>query len=86
MDEGQARGEATGLYYQAEADGKKMKVSRGFEYRAIAIGNRIIICYTQEESPEKVYFRVIEHGTLGPKASAHQTCFSVRTSVRKSVL
>jgi hypothetical protein len=66
IDEGARQGEATGLYYQAEADGKAMKVSSAYEYRATAVGNRIVFCYTLKESPEKVFFRVINHGALGP--------------------
>ncbi len=67
IDEGERKGEATGLYYQAEADGKTVKVCdarRG--HRAVAMGDRIVVCYTLEDSPEKVFFRMIRHGTLGP--------------------
>ena len=43
-----------------------MKVASGYEYRAITVGDRIVICYTQEDFPDKVFFRVINHGALGP--------------------
>jgi hypothetical protein len=66
VDEGEHQGEATGLYYQAEADGKTEKLSSAQEYRAIAVGNLIVVCYTMAESPEKVFFRVVNHGALGP--------------------
>lgn len=66
IDEGAEKGAATGLYYQAEADAKTVKVSDGCDYRAIAVGNRIVVCYTLKQSPEKVFFRVINHGVLGP--------------------
>jgi hypothetical protein len=66
IDEGATRGDATGLYYQAEADGKTVKISNAREYRAIAVGNLIVVCYSTTESPEKVFFRVINHGALGP--------------------
>jgi len=66
IDEGAAQTKATGLYYQAEADGKTVKFSDGYEYRAIAAGDRIVVCYTLKDSPEKVFFRVIQHGILGP--------------------
>jgi hypothetical protein len=66
IDEGAKRGEATGLYYQAEADGKTVKICDGYEYRALAVGDRIVVCYTLDGSPEKVFFRVINHGALGP--------------------
>lgn len=67
IDEGERKSEASGLYYQAEADGKTVKVCdarRG--HRAVAMGDRIVVCYTLEDSPEKVFFRIIRHGTLGP--------------------
>jgi hypothetical protein len=66
IDEGARPTEATGLYYQAETDGKTVKVCSSYDYRAIAVGDRIVICYTLKGSPEKVFFRVINHGTLGP--------------------
>jgi hypothetical protein len=66
VDEGAKKGEATGVYYQAEADGKTVKIGSEFQYRALSVGDRIVVCYTQEEVPDKVYFRVIKDGTLGP--------------------
>jgi hypothetical protein len=66
IDEGARHTEATGLYYQAEADGKTVKVAPGYEYRAVALGDRLLVCYTVEESPNKVFFRVIHHGAPGP--------------------
>lgn len=66
VDEGQHRGEASGLYYQAEADGKTEKLSGAIEYRAIAAGNVVVVCYTLGGSPEKVFFRVINRGVVGP--------------------
>ena len=57
VDEGEHQGEATGLYYQAETDGKTEKLSSAQEYRAIAVGNLIVVCYSMAESPEKVFFR-----------------------------
>ncbi len=56
-----------GLYYQAEADGKTIKVSDGCQYRGAAVGDRVVVCYTREEAPEKVFFRVIKNGTPGPE-------------------
>jgi hypothetical protein len=55
-----------GLYYQAEANTARIKVGGGYHHRAIAVGDRIVICYTQESAPNMIYFRVIRHGTLGP--------------------
>jgi hypothetical protein len=69
IDKGAKQGEATGLYYQAEADGKTVKVAGGYRYRAIAVGGRIVVCYTLKDSPTKVFFRVIRNGALGPVTS-----------------
>ncbi len=65
VDEGAKQGESIGLYYQAEANGRTVKVSSSYEYRAITDGDRIVVCYTLETTPEKVYFRIIQHGSLG---------------------
>jgi hypothetical protein len=60
--------EASGLYYQAEADGKTIKVSTSCDgYRAIAVGDRIVVCYTLKKAPEKVFYHVIRKGNLGPE-------------------
>ncbi len=66
VKEGPEPGEATGLYYQAESEGKTEKISSSYEYRAVLVGNLIVLCYTLAESPEKVFFRVINQGALGP--------------------
>jgi hypothetical protein len=66
VDEGQKRGTATGVYYQAEADGKTVKVADGYQFQAVAVGDRIVVGYTAPDAPEKVFFRVIRHGTPGP--------------------
>jgi hypothetical protein len=59
-------GKLAGVYYQAEAEGTTVRVSAGEHYRAIAVGDRIVICYTLKSAPNSVYFRVIRNGTLGP--------------------
>jgi hypothetical protein len=66
VDEGAKPGDATGLYYQAESDVQTVKVAKGYDYRAANVGDRIVVCYTQRDAPEKVFFRVILHGTAGP--------------------
>jgi hypothetical protein len=66
VDEGAMPGEATGLYYQAETDGKTIKIGGAHDYRAIVAGSRIVVCYTQKDSPAEVSFRVINHGVAGP--------------------
>src|SRR5262249_26523049 len=47
-------------------DGRTERIPVGREYRAIAVGNLIVLCYTLAESPEKVFFRVINQGSPGP--------------------
>ena len=66
IDEGLRQGELTGVYYQAEADGRTQKVSSARDFRAVAAGKLIVFCYTLADSPEKVFFRVINHGALSP--------------------
>lgn len=66
IDGGTKNSDATGLYYQAETEAKTVKVADGYHYRAITVGNRIVVCYTLKQAPNKVYFRVINHGVLGP--------------------
>ena len=31
----------------------------------IAVGKRIVVCYTQKDAPTKAFFRVIHYGTMG---------------------
>ena len=66
LDAQQEKDKLTGVYYQAESTREPLKVCDGRHFRAIAIGNRIVLCYTLENAPKKVFFRVIHHGTLGP--------------------
>ncbi len=67
VDRGEKQDESTGLFYQAETDGKTVKISSSYDgYRAVAIGDRIVVCYTLEKSPERVYFCVIQRGAAGP--------------------
>jgi hypothetical protein len=42
------------------------KVGGGRHHRAVAVGDRIVVCYTEEASPNQVFFRVIRNGALGP--------------------
>jgi len=56
----------TGVYCQAESKLDPFKVCAGQHYRAIAVGNRIIVCYTLENALTKVFFRVIHNGMMGP--------------------
>jgi hypothetical protein len=65
-EEKKAKGQVAGLYYQAETDATTLKVSGGHEHIAVAVGNRVIVRYTEKNAPDKVSFRVIRHGTLGP--------------------
>jgi hypothetical protein len=59
--------ESTALYYQSETDGKTIKLTDAYQSKAIAAEKRIVICYTRKRSPEKVYFRVLLNGELGPE-------------------
>src|SRR5205823_5331896 len=43
VDKGLNPEPAKGLYYQAEADGKTVKLSPACEYRAVGIGNRVLV-------------------------------------------
>jgi hypothetical protein len=63
---GKKRDNPNGIYYQAEGDATTLNVSDGNHYRAVSVGERIVICYTQEIAPNKAYFRVIGHSTPGP--------------------
>jgi hypothetical protein len=56
------------LHYRAEADATILKVGGGTDYAATAIGDRIIVCYSEEGSPNDVFLRVIRNGVLGPVA------------------
>src|SRR5262249_13017033 len=60
--------EASSVYYQAEPDGKTVKVASAAHYRAVSTGDHIIVCYTVKDAPEKVCFRIIKNGVLGPVA------------------
>jgi hypothetical protein len=66
IDGGKEHAKLTGVYCQAESKPEPFKVSASQHYRAIAVGNRIIVCYTLESSLTTVFFRVIHHGTMGP--------------------
>lgn len=63
---GKKNGAIAGLYYQAESDAITVKLGNGYHHRAIAVGDRIVVCYTQEDVPEKAFFRVVYRGSLGP--------------------
>jgi hypothetical protein len=56
----------TAVYCQAESNLEPFKVCASRHYQAIAVGSRIIVCYTLEGSLTRVFFRVIHHGTMGP--------------------
>jgi len=59
-----------GLYYQSTTGGKPQKLSSSHDgFKAIAVGTRIVVCYTLESEPNKVIFRVIQDATPGPVAA-----------------
>ena len=66
LDGGKEKAKLTGVYYQAETKLEPLKVCASRHYRAIAVGNRIAVCFTLEGALTKVFFRVIHHGTMGP--------------------
>jgi hypothetical protein len=66
MNGGKEHANMTGVYCQAESRLEPVKICASVHYRAVAVGNRLVVCYTLEDSPTKVFFRVIHHGTLGP--------------------
>lgn len=66
VDEGLGGKDGRGLFYQAESDGKTVKVSDSHQARAIAVGDRIVVAYSNEAAPNKVFFRVINRGSVGP--------------------
>jgi hypothetical protein len=66
VDGGEEHAKRTGVYCQAEFKPEPFKVCASHHYRAIAVGNRIIVCYTMDDAPATVFFRVIYHGTVGP--------------------
>src|SRR5262249_31789242 len=59
-------GPQNGLYYQAEANPKTLKIGTGANHRAVAVGDGVAVCWTEEGMPDNVYFRVIRRGVLGP--------------------
>jgi hypothetical protein len=66
VDTGQEKTKSAGTYYHSEAHGKTIKVSDGYQFGAVACGNRLVICSSDEAAPNKVFFRVIQNGTIHP--------------------
>jgi hypothetical protein len=67
IDRGDEQDESSGLYYQAEKSGKTVKISTSYDgYRAVAVGDCIVVCYTLKKWPERVFFCVIRNGAVGP--------------------
>jgi hypothetical protein len=67
VDEGRTHTSASGLFYVAMGTGKTIKLAdsnKGF--KSLIVGDQIVVCYSLENDPEKVYFRVIRNGTPGP--------------------
>jgi hypothetical protein len=59
-------GSLNGLYYKSGAGATAVKVGAGSHHRAATRGDDVVICYTQESTPNIVYFRVIRQGASGP--------------------
>ena len=43
-----------------------MKIGDGYQFKAVASRNRIIICLTDDKAPDKVFFRVVNDGVVHP--------------------
>ena len=63
---GKKRDKPNGIYYQAESDTTILKVGDGKHFRAVAMGDRIVVCYTRENAPNNACFCVIHQGVIGP--------------------
>src|SRR5262249_15630264 len=62
----QEKTKSAGTYYHSEALGKTIKISDGYQFSAVPCGNRLVVCTSDEASPNKVFFRVIRNGTIHP--------------------
>ncbi|HZZ82535.1 MAG TPA: hypothetical protein VFE62_28810, partial [Gemmataceae bacterium] len=66
VNEGERPSAASGLYYLAESENKQIKLANSYQNCAVRAGDHIISCYTLDNAPDKVFFRVISHGVPGP--------------------
>jgi hypothetical protein len=67
IDEGQKKTDLSGLYYQGKGAGEPIKLAVSRQgFKATGVGDKLVVCYTLEDEPDKAYFRVIEDGKAGP--------------------
>jgi hypothetical protein len=70
VDEGAHQSPAGGIFYQGMEGQTTIKVAESREaLKSLAIGEDIVVCFTHEDDPEKVYFRVLRDGKPGPYTS-----------------
>ena len=66
VDTGAQKTNAAGIYYYSETQGKTIKVSSSLQFAAVACGNRLVLCTSDEAAPNKILFRVIHNSTVHP--------------------
>ncbi len=67
VKEERRRTTVSGLFYQAKDTGPTIKLAerqRGCD--SLVVSGQIVVCYTLENEPEKVYFQVLREGRPGP--------------------
>lgn len=67
IDEGYKPTDDTGLYYLAAGAKAPVRLSSSVEFKAIAQGSKLVVCYTVKKSPNEVFFRVVQGGVPGPE-------------------
>jgi hypothetical protein len=66
VDPGNERSSVGGVYYQSEAHGKTIKIGNGYQFRAVASGNRVAVFMSEDAKPDKLSIRVINDGVAHP--------------------
>lgn len=69
VDEGNKPTADTGLYYLADGKKTPVRLSASVHFKAVAQGSKLVVCYTLDESPNKVFFRVFQGGVPGPETA-----------------
>jgi len=58
-----------GLHYLADGKTTSVRLADSRQFEVLAIGKKIVVCYTIEGKIDQVFFRVIEAGIVGPESS-----------------
>lgn len=67
IDEGMNKTELSGVHYRYTPTGKTVKVAAGTHgFKTLPVDGKIVFCYSMEEDPKNIYFRVIYKGSVGP--------------------